>query len=199
MKRGFISERSEAYSFQRVATEQSEESTKLSSLRRNGFISEYNEATKLSSLRRNGFTLLEILLVVALLAVLAGIVILAINPARQLSQTRNSQRAVDINTILNASYQYAIDNNGTVPASIQTNGTCATLATNEICKTGGTCTGLVDLSVLTASETYLVAIPTDPTGATTNGAGYHIARIGNGRITVCAPDAELEETISVTR
>jgi len=153
----------------------------------------------LSTVKKSAFTLLEILLVVALLAILAGIVILAINPARQLAKTRNAQRSVDVNTILNAAYQYAIDNNGTVPASIPTNGDCPGLATNEICKTGGTCTGLVDLSVLTASETYIVSIPTDPTGATTNGAGYQVAKSGNGRITVCAPDAELSDTISVTR
>ena len=149
---------------------------------------------------RGGFTLLEILLVVAAIAILAGIVILAINPARQLAQTRNAQRAVDVNTILNATYQYSIDQNGSLPASIPTNANCTGLATNEICKSGAaSCSGLVDLSVLTANEIYLVAIPTDPTGETTNGAGYHVAKSGNGRVTVCAPDAELGETISVTR
>ncbi len=148
---------------------------------------------------QKGFTLLEILLVVAAIAILAGIVIVAINPTKQLGDTRNAQRQSDVNTILNAAYQYAIDNNGTLPAAIPTSADCSGTATNEVCKTGGDCTNLVDLSVLTASETYLVSIPTDPQGATTNGAGYHIAESANGRITVCAPDAEQSETISVTR
>ncbi|HLD81820.1 MAG TPA: type II secretion system protein [Patescibacteria group bacterium] len=146
-----------------------------------------------------GFTLLEILLVVAAIAILAGIVILALNPSKQIAETENAQRNVDVNTILNAVYQYAIDNNGTLPSAIPTSTTCATTATNEICKTGGTCTNLVDLSVLTTNETYLVSLPTDPDGVTTNGAGYHIAKSSNGRVTVCAPDAEQGATISVKR
>jgi len=138
------------------------------------------------------FTLLEILLVVGAIEILAGIVILAINPSKQLAETRNAQRRVDVNTVLNAVYQYAIDNNGAIPSSITTTQT-------EICQTGGTCTGLIDLSVLTNSETYLVAIPSDPTGASVNGAGYEIVETANGRVTVSAPDAEQSATISVTR
>ena len=139
-----------------------------------------------------GFTLIEILLVVAAIAILAGIVILAINPNKQLGDTRNAQRRADVNTILNAVYQYTIDNSGTLPTAITTTQT-------EICKTSATCTGLIDLSVLTASEKYLTTIPYDPTGGSTNGAGYEIKKTANGRITVVSPDAEQSATISVTR
>lgn len=148
---------------------------------------------------KKGFTLLEILLVVAAIAILAGIVIIAVNPNKQLGDTKNAQRRVDVNTILNAVYQYSIDNNGTLPTSIPTSATCSTPSTNQVCKTGGTCTGLVDLSVLTTSEKYVVSIPTDPTGSGTNGTGYFIAKSSNGRVTVCAPSAEQGATISITR
>ena len=145
-----------------------------------------------------GFTLIEILLVVAAIAILAGIVILAINPTKQLGEARNAQRRADVNTVLNAVYQYTIDNNGTLPATVVSS-TCTGVATNEICKTAGTCTGLIDLSVLTLNEKYLSTIPADPTGSSANGTGYKIAKTGNGRVTVCADSAEQSATISVKR
>ena len=149
-----------------------------------------------------GFTLLEILLVVALISILAGIVIVAINPGKQLADTRNAQRRVDVNTILNAVYQYDLDAQA-MPAGIATDTACGATATNEICKTGGTCTNpnLVDLSVLTNAGKYLVAMPTDPSNPATNvnGTGYFVNKDANGRITVCAKNAENSATISVTR
>lgn len=152
--------------------------------------------------RHGGFTLIEILLVVALISVLAGIVILAINPSKQLADTRNAQRRTDVTTILDAVYQYAIDTNGAVPSGI-VSGTCnGSTAANEICKFGGTCTGLVNLSVLTTNAKYLVSIPTDPRatiGGGANGTGYFITKTDDDRLNVCAPSAESGATISVTR
>jgi type II secretory pathway pseudopilin PulG len=134
------------------------------------------------------------LLVVAIIAILAGIVILAINPNKQLGDTRNAQRQSDVNTILNAAYQYSIDNQGVIPATITTTPT-------DICVTGGTCTGLIDLSVLTTNGKYLVAIPKDPKSATTNDTGYQISQNANGRITVNVPTANQEQgkVITATR
>lgn len=153
---------------------------------------------KLKSIKRDaqeGFTLIEVLLVVAIIAILAGIVIIAINPNKQLADSRNSQRSSDVTTILNGVYQYSVDNN-TVPASITTTAT-------EICATGASsCTGLIDLSTLTTSAKYLVSLPKDPqctTTCATNGTGYKISKDANNRITVVAPSAENSKTISVTR
>ena len=64
---------------------------------------------------RKGFTLIELLLVIGIIAILAAIVIVAINPTRQLGQARNAQRNSDVNTLLNAIWQYAIDNSGNMP------------------------------------------------------------------------------------
>jgi prepilin-type N-terminal cleavage/methylation domain-containing protein len=140
---------------------------------------------------KQGFTLIEILLVVAAIAILAGIVILAINPNKQLGETRNAQRRADVATILNATYQYSIDN-GILPATI-------TASSTDVCKSGGTCSGLIDLTVLTTNEKYLTSIPFDPKSSTVNSTGYQILKTANNRVTVTANNAEQGATISVTR
>lgn len=146
---------------------------------------------------KDGFTLLEVLLVVAIIAILAGIVILAINPSKQLADARNAQRSADVSTILNAVYQYSLDTGG-IPASI-------TGSATEICRTGGTCTGIIDLGVLVTGN-YLSSIPRDPkcspvtAPCTANGAGYVISVTSN-RVTVAVPAGlqENSKVISVTR
>jgi hypothetical protein len=108
-------------------------------------------------------------------------------------QERNTQRSTDVATILNAIYQYAIDNNNQVPSTITT-------ATTSICRTGATsCTGLIDLSVLTNSQKYLVSMPADPLSTSTTSTGYTILKNANGRVTVSAPSAEASSSVSVTR
>ena len=151
----------------------------------------------MKNLLRNqkGFTLIEILLVVAAIAILAGIVIVAINPAKQLGDTRNAQRRSDVTTILNAAYQYSIDNNGVLPAGI-------TASSSEICVAGATgpaCAGFIYLSVLALNGKCIVGIPTEPQKLNAGGAGYMINRDANGRITVSAQYPEQSAVISVTR
>lgn len=161
---------------------------------------------------RQGFTLIELLLVIGIIAILAAVVIVAINPTKQLADARNAQRRTDVNTVLNAVYQYAIDHNGSIPSGIPTGSASA----YEICKTleGKKCVttatvsgvdwGRVNLDVLTGS--YVTSIPRDPrypdssqTAHVQSGSYYFIYQTSGGRVTVTASGAELGASITVTR
>lgn len=146
---------------------------------------------------------MEILLVVAAIGILAGIVIIAINPGKQLGDTRNAQRKIDVNTILNAVYQYSLDNNGNFPATIDSDpATSQVLGTDANCNTTCTATPTVAACVNLATTlvpTYIVDIPRDPrTGSSTN-SDYYINKRADGRLTVGACDPEQNATTTVTR
>ncbi len=147
--------------------------------------------------KNSGFTLIEILVVIGIIAVLATIVIIAINPARQFAQARNSQRTSNVNAILNAVGQYAADNKGLF--------TCFTSAglnsTNKTIKSSPTGNEIDARSCIV--PTYMPEIPVDPSvgtpwdsGTSSYNTRYEISQDTNGRITVCAPEAANETAIS---
>jgi prepilin-type N-terminal cleavage/methylation domain-containing protein len=165
--------------------------------------------------QKSGFTLLEILLVIGIIAILAGIVIVAINPSKQLATVRNTQRKSDIKQVANAITQFYIDKSY-YPAST----TLSTTTLKEICNTGSvsatttavtgvTCAslGLINLSELV--PTYITAIPTDPTGtssplafiptayAASAGTGYAVGKRVTNQLALSAPLAELGSAILV--
>ena len=161
---------------------------------------------KIRSAKRKGFTLIEILVVIGIIAILAGIVLIAINPARQFAQARNSQRESNVNTLLNAIGQRIADNKGLFPA--ETGCVVPTVGTTYTIGIGSgspllPATALIDESCLT--PTYIASnLPVDPstgifTSTSVYNTQYNVTLDSSGRWTVCAPNhAETAVTGSVT-
>lgn len=126
-----------------------------------------------------------------MIALLATVVLIAINPARQFAQARNTQRSSNVNAILNAIGQYTADNKGVPPAAITSTPTDISNGGINICAL--------------LMPTYIPSLPSDPnnagpfTSCTTYDTGYNVSIDASGRITVAAPQQELGATISVTR
>ena len=144
-----------------------------------------------------GFTLIEILIVIGIIAILAAIVLVAVNPAKQFAKANNAQRSSNLNAILNAVGQYTVDNKGTLPGGITT-GTAKQIASGS--GNANICSDLV--------ANFLPALPADPgqadqsidkTECTSYTTGYTISKDSDNRVTINAPSAEDGVTLSVTR
>lgn len=159
--------------------------------------------------KARGFTLIELLLVIGIIAILASVVIIAINPTKQLGTARDTQRRSDVNTILNGVYQFAIDNNGALPGYLSG----ATIGVDYwICNCNASYCPLksacgipslnysLNLREMTGSY-FVAAIPHDPQlSDTASGTRYTIRKEPNNRVTVCTYGQEIAtSSICVTR
>jgi prepilin-type N-terminal cleavage/methylation domain-containing protein len=62
-----------------------------------------------STRHKKGFTLIELLVVIAIIAILSVVVILSLNPAELLRQSRDSERISDLSTLKTAISLYLVD------------------------------------------------------------------------------------------
>lgn len=151
---------------------------------------------------QNGFTLIEVLVVIGIIAILAAVVLVAVNPSRQFKLARDSQRSANVNALLNAIHENISEHRG----SFICNGTMRSLPnTPTVVKFGtGFPTYTGDIASCLVPD-YISALPFDPAIAaahyastTSYDTGYEVFIDVNGRITASST-GELTPTISVSR
>jgi prepilin-type N-terminal cleavage/methylation domain-containing protein len=148
--------------------------------------------------KTRGFTLIEILLVIGIIVLLAGAIIVAINPGRQFAKSRDTQRTLDVSAILSAIVQNMTDNQGRWNCNTSQNyATSLPSATVTIVTVADTATS-INLSCL--APNYIPKVPVDPSKQPNDtDTGYTLNyNTSSGRITVCAT-GELDQTICTTR
>lgn len=145
--------------------------------------------------KTKGFTLIELLIVIALIAVLAGAVIIALNPARQFQMSRNSERWSHVSAIVGAVTSNITENRGVwTCAGVTLPSTSSTISSSGV----NLCGCLV--------PSQMATLPHDPTvgtgsDCTTYNSGYAISQDATTRrVTVWASSTEAgAAAISVTQ
>lgn len=149
-----------------------------------------------------GFTLIELLIVVAIIAILAAVVFVALNPLQRFKDSRDAHRWSDVSELLNAIKLNQVDNGGTYVTALQNAadgfyqiGTAANGC--DSCTATSTQSACLDLTGLVTVGHQLGSIPHDPVGGTDVLTYYYLKKSGQ-IITVGACKAE-GSAISVTR
>lgn len=158
---------------------------------------------------KKGFTLIELLIVIAIVAVLAAIVFVALDPATRFQDSRDARRFSDVAEVLHAIKIDEVDNGGYPIAAVSalTDGETymigtATTGCDVTCDaTITSTTHCVDLSGL-VTEGYFGSIPISPNGTGSWSAsltGYALTPSSTGTLTVQACESENVSSISLSR
>ncbi len=143
-------------------------------------------------MNNKAFTLIELIIVIAIIGVIASSIIIAINPTERLGKAKDAQRLTEAEGIEEAIERYTADN-GELPPSIASKEEyipyIITITTNGNSLSCVEVLGDVDeVNINTELEDYLPSLPIDPdiNDEPTYGTGYYLRKVGNNvTVTPC--------------
>jgi len=162
---------------------------------------------------KKAYTLIELLIVIAIIAIIAKPVFAALNPLARFTAARTSRRLTDVSAVMTAIKVSQIDRAGSyiTPVANLTNGvtymisngtnTSAVIGTANCALSSIGSTTAADLSSLVTGG-YLGSVPVSPNGKgayTATSTGYTITKATNGLITITACDSESTPQPKITR
>ncbi len=154
---------------------------------------------------KKGFTLIELLIVIGIIAILAIIIFVMLDPLTRFEQARDANRWSDVTAVLDAAKYRQVDNNGNFPTSIGSLlvdtyymiGTCS-VGGDIGCTAHTTSPSCADIEDLIDAK-YLPKVPVDPSSGDSTVTDYYIKRDVSGALTVGACNPEQADEIEVTR
>lgn len=147
---------------------------------------------------KKGFTLIELLVVIVIIAILAAVIFVALDPVTRFAQARNARRWNDVNNLLTAVHEYIVDNDGALPTGLSTGMSETQLGTAATgCADCGAAAACVDLS--TPLARFMASIPLDPSTGSAAETRYSVQVDANGICWIRSCDEELGENVYVAR
>lgn len=163
-------------------------------------------------MNKKGFTLIELLVVIGIIAILAIVVFVALDPGTRFANARDAVRANDATELLSAVKLYQLDNGGehlSEIASLASGGIYMIGANSSGCDDYNSycdsnvnadhyCVNLTDL----VSDGYIAEIPISPAGEVTWTSiytGYTIERDVNDVVHIRACESEKTSEIEAAR
>ena len=149
----------------------------------------------MKNFKQSGFTLIELIIVIAIIALLAAATFVAVNPAKRIGDANNAQRWSDVTAIADAYMNYLVDNVGVADTStgvtngqtyyIQHTGAAAATTPPTSCTGSTTVTTAspIDLHGLVTAG-YIGDIPDDPGGTDGDGTDYYFYTDAQGIVIV---------------
>lgn len=166
---------------------------------------------------QEGLTLVELLIVIAIIAILAAVAFVAIDPAARFAEARNAQRWTDVSSVMEAVQQAFVDEEGTLSGStylgdldttagsvqIITDGAASLTCASHTCGSETVVSSNCEVDLSSMEGEYFAAVPIDPSSTSTSNSDYYI-NYDNGIFTVgaCSPEEEKDgstPTIQVSR
>ncbi len=143
---------------------------------------------ELSSVKKRkftGFTIVEFLVAIGIIVVLAGAIIVIINPGQRLAKARDNNRKADVQTTYGAIEQYVYQSGGTLPGS---DGFCFDEKETGVLFDAYECE-------IYLTPAFLEKMPRDPACGEDEKTGYLLVKNETGTVGVKADCVEGEEEI----